>query len=256
MRKSGVARAVALVSCAAIALSMTGCTVPAGNGSDSDQPAEASPTPSSTAEIVAPIPGLAVSPGDELFMFTGNAVTEYGAQLQIELTLHQPVAWDSAAGMLMIKYLDSQHVSTSITDTSWDTENNVSLGIVDISAVASGDPWRDGSAVQLELGPFIARDVVLGLSGHDDSGHFVLDSDGTGHAVVAYPAFDGSPDGSAWAEPTQTYGIRPFAGSADSELVPTLQGCSMVFTQSGLLNDWVAGWSTPTADSCLAGIDG
>jgi hypothetical protein len=256
MRRTRSVSTLVALACVALAPALSGCTMAAGNGSEPDRQAEASPTPSSTAEIVAPIPGLAVSPGDELFTFEGNAVTEYGAQLQIELTLHQPVAWDSTAGALMIKYLDAQNVSTSITDAAWDAENNVSLGIVDISAVASGDPWRDGSAVKLDLGPFIAKDVVLGLSGHDDGGRFVLDSDGTGHAIVAYPAFDGSPDGSAWAEPSQTYGIRPFAGSVDSDLVPTLQGCSIEFTEAGLLNDWVASWSTPTADSCVAGIDG
>jgi hypothetical protein len=255
MRGTRVSVPMALLCSAALIL-LSSCTIAAGSGPKQPGQDDASPSPTSPV-VVAPITGLANSPGDELFTFTATAVTDYGAQLQVTLTLHQPVAWDSAAGTQIIDYLQVHDVPTSMSDTTWDTQNSVSLGVMDISAIAAGDSWLEGSAVQLELGPFLAKDVVLGLVGHDAFGHFVLEADGSGHAIIAFPAYDGSPDPAAWAEPGQIYGLSPSSDSTDaSGQAPTLRDCSMEFSEVGTINDWVANWKLPTADSCLAGVTG
>jgi hypothetical protein len=255
MRRTGVSVPMALL-CSVALIVLSACTIAAGSGPKQPGQDDASPSPTAPV-VVAPITSLADSPGDELFTFSATAVTDYGAQLQVTMTIHQPVAWDSTAGTQIIDYLEAHDVSTSMTDATWDTQNSVSLGVMDISATAAGDPWLEGSAVQLDLGPFIGRDVVLGLVGHDAFGHFVLETDGMGHAIIAFPAYDGSPDPSAWAEPGQIYGLSPSPGSTDaSGEAPTLRDCSMEFSEIGKLNDWVANWHLPTADSCQAGITG
>jgi hypothetical protein len=255
MRKLGRALIPALVGAVTLAFCLGGCEPAQSGDSGPGEAIEPTPTPSSTAIVVSPLPGLAVVPGDELFTFVGAATTEYGAKLDITMTLHRPVEWDSPSGSTIIQYLNSQHIATSLTDPTWNTANSASLGVIDVSAIATGDPWRTGSEIELLLGPFLTKDVTVGLPGKDLNGHFALSGAGVGHAIVAFPAFDGGPDALSWAESSQIYGLVPVADSStNDELRATAQNCSMALTEEGLLNEWVANWFMPTADSCSAGI--
>jgi hypothetical protein len=214
-----------------------------------------SPVPSSTPSSAAEDSGLAVGPGDELFTFSAKAETEYGAKLAITMVLHLPVEWDTAAGTRMIEYLDSHGVTTSMTDTTWDKQNNVSLGVVDIQVVPSGEPWLENSEVHLALGPGLTMDVVLGLSGRDINGKFTVTFEGSGHAIVAFPAFDGRPDSGAWAESTQLWGlVSPEGDTTDNDLVPRFSDCSVVLTNRASLSSWVSTWPQPSGEHCYTGI--
>jgi hypothetical protein len=226
------------------------------HGSTKTQQTNSAPDPSPSPTAIAEDPGLAVTPGDELMTITATAQTDYGAKLDITLIVHLPVEWDSSAGERMLNYLESRHVNSSMVDTRWDQENNISLGVVDVRVVASGEVWLDGSEVQLALGPRIAKDVVFSVPGRDVNGRFTISGEGVGHAIVAFPAFDGRPDAAAWAEAVQTWGMSPAVGPGDkSELMPSLHNCSVSLTELAKFSSWVTNWSPPQGDSCATGID-
>jgi len=261
----------ALTVAAAAILSLAACAPsghPGAQGSPRPHPtashASAVPTPRATATptpTTPPAARLSTSPGDELLTFTGTGRSTDGSVVAMRLTLHNPVAWNSAAGASTLAALAAGHSvlggapANDLRNTAWDAANAVSLAVVDYSATMTTGSWHPGEAVDIELGPGTSEVAVTPAGLATADGWWTITGPGSGHFVVAYVNVPSStPDPSTWADEMEFYGFGDLHVTGNTPASYQLSGCHIDFTPLGRRAAAIATWNMPDANYCSAGI--
>jgi hypothetical protein len=248
-----------------VALSLSACAPghPGGGGSPRPHPGAShasSPATPSASATAAPVARLSTTPGDELLTFSGTGHSTDGSVVAMTFTVHAPVAWNSAAGSSTLAALAAAHTAMAGTAGddlrvgSWDDAHGASLAVVDYSATMVSGSWRSGEQVEMDLGPDTSEVAVNPTALAVVNSWWTLTGPGSGHFVVAYPNINGStPDPSNWADALQIYGLGATQENATSASYQ-FHDCRIDITPLGRRSPGVAGWFSPTADYCFAGI--
>jgi len=265
---------IAAAAAAVVVLSLTACSPGAHSGAaGSSRPhpgasrtASATPTatrtpaPTSTA-TAAPVARLSTSPGDELLTFSGTGRSTDGSVVAVTFTVHAPVAWNTPAGTSTLAALRAAGSALALIpaddlrDTAWDSANAASLAVVDYSATMVRGSWHPGEQVEIDLGPGTSE-VALASSGLSvDTGWWTMTGPGSGHFVIAFKNYDGStPDPSNWGNSLQIYGLGAPRVTGGTPASYQFHDCRIDITPLARRSSYVAGWFTPTADYCSAGV--
>jgi hypothetical protein len=214
------------------------------------------PTPSHS-----PTPGAvgasfpAVS-GDEVLRITTRATAPNGAALDLAMTVHYPVGYDTPQGKSVLDYLAAIGDSSDITAAPAElAAQGTSLQIIDLVATSAspGTDWPATSGVLLDLGPNntgAAFGVPLTRAG-GSQGTYLLIGVGSGHAVTAIPGTGGAVDPANWVKQDTYYGM-----SALVDLPVTLSACTIALTPKGTTPEssaWLQNWE-PGHVYCSTGV--
>jgi hypothetical protein len=211
-----------------------------------------SPTPTVTPTVAAP--ALPVVPGDELLTISAQAKAPNGAVLDLSMTVHYPIAYNTPNGQAITAYLSSIGDTSEITATPGVLASGASsLQIMDVTAKAVSGTWPATSGVLLDFGPNntgAAFDIPTARAG-GTQGSFVLLGAGTGNAVTRIDGIDGAVDPASWSSRFTYYGFSAFSG-----MPAVLSGCTIAFTAKGQNADtasWGDNWN-PLHQYCVAGV--
>lgn len=256
---------VALVAASTV-LALTACA-PSGHPSGAHsslpapqpRPSTSTAAPSATASASSAA-RLWTTPGDELLTFTGTGRSTDGSAVAITVTVHAPVAWNSAAGSQTLAALaaaGSARVANPAQDlrsTTWDAAKAASLAVVDYSATMATGSWRSGEAVGIDIGPAESEVSVEGARVSTSDDWWNLTGPGAGHFVIAFTNPDaGAPDPSTWGDALQEYGLgTPVSGGTPASY--QFGDCRIAITPLGRRSAAVATWFSPTPEYCYAGI--
>jgi hypothetical protein len=254
---------IAALAIASATLLLTACAPGAHqsgarSGSPDASGASVTASPHPTPTTSPPVAALATSPGDELLTFTGTASSANGSVVALSMTVHSPVAWNSAAGTSTLAALAGASragVGPDLLDPAWDASHGVSLAVVDYNVRMTAGTWVVGQNIVPDLGPD-QSEVPASTSGLVlDPTRWVVGGPGSGHFVVAFPNFTGTtPDPSAWGDQVQFYGWETGVANYNDPNAYQLSDCHLTLTPLGERPATVPErWYTPDASYCSAG---
>lgn len=255
MRRLGFAASSAVLVLAVL----TACSPPAGKP-------KPKPTATATATSVPspsnpPTPGavggsLPTIAGDEVLRITTRATAPNGAAIDLAMTVHYPIGYDTPQGKSVLDYLAAIGDSSDITAAPAQlATQGASLQVIDLVATdaSPGTAWPSTSGVLLDLGPNntgAAFGLPLARAGGSE-GSYLLIGVGSGHAVTAIPGTGGTVDPADWVRQHTYYGM-----SALVDLPVTLSACSIALTPKGTTPEssaWIPNWE-PGHVYCSTGV--
>jgi hypothetical protein len=214
------------------------------------------PTPSHSATPGAVGISFPAVSGDEVLRITTRATAPNGAAIDLAMTVHYPVGYDSPQGKSVLDYLAAIGDSSNITTAPGQlATQGTSLQIIDLVATnaSPGIAWPSTSGVLLDLGPNntgAAFGLPLARAG-GSQGSYLLMGIGSGHAITAVQGTDGAVDPANWVGQDTYYGI-----SALVDLPVTLSDCSIILTPKGTTpqsSAWISQWE-PGHVYCSTGV--
>jgi hypothetical protein len=242
MRRLALAASSAVLVLAVLAA----CSPP--EGKPKPKPSATASTVPSPSNMPTPDAGGASLPtiaGDEVLRITTRATAPNGAAIDLAMTVHYPVGYDTPEGKSVLDYLaaigDSSDITTAPAELA---TQGASLQIIDLVATSAspGTDWPSTSGVLLDLGPNntgAAFGVPLTRAG-GSQGSYLLIGIGKGHAVTAIPGTGGAVDPADWVKQNTYYGM-----SALVDLPVTLSACSITLTPKGTTPEssaWIPNW--------------
>jgi hypothetical protein len=214
------------------------------------------PTPSHPSTPGTASGSLPTIAGDEVLRITTRATAPNGAAIDLAMTVHYPVGYDSPQGKAVLDYLaaigDSSDITTAPAQLA---AQGASLQIIDLVATSAspGTDWPPTSGVLLDLGPNntgTAFGLPLTRAG-GSKGSYLLMGIGSGHAVTALSGTAGAVDPANWVKQNTYYGM-----SALVDLPVTLSACSITLTPKGTTPEssaWIPNWE-PGHVYCSTGV--
>jgi hypothetical protein len=214
------------------------------------------PAPSHTPTHGAAGASLPAVAGDEVLRITARATAPNGAAVDLAMTVHYPVGYDTPQGKAVLDYLAAIGDSSDITtDPAQLATQGTSLQVIDLVATGAspGIDWPSTSGVLLDLGPNntgAAFGLPLARAG-GSQGSYLLMGIGSGHAITAVQGTGGAVDPANWVGQNTYYGM-----SALVDLPVTLSDCSITLTAKGTTpqsSAWISQWE-PGHVYCSTGV--